>query len=361
MKKKEQEKYDPEDIESLMIHKSFTDLYPEERTFVLKHLDSELEYESMRKTLISVQSRDRSDRISPPPSMKKELMAMMEKDKKKGFVIWLNGFFPFVSEGSRVPAFAMGGLGLAVLVIAVVFLFPAQEEQRFAELEDKFKQENTKQQEQQNEEKSQAEGELNENKTFEEAQMEDLNEAKSSIEEARLNEEGNVPNAGNAKSLDMDELRTAENNDYKAEAKDQEAFADSDVNFNLTQADQSISGNAATPKVDLIEAESVDEYIADASSPVQESKEKVAKTPPASIQLEERDLNSEFHFDNQMGNAMDLRTEELSEVTIASAKINQVETSVEETGALFDSNNRLVVSAKANESLPLIDALYTAY
>ena len=63
MKKTEQEKYDPEDIESLMMHKTFSDLYPEERAFVLKHLDSELEYESMRNTLISVQSRDKSDRI----------------------------------------------------------------------------------------------------------------------------------------------------------------------------------------------------------------------------------------------------------------------------------------------------------
>jgi hypothetical protein len=45
-------KYDPEDIESLMMHKHFTELLPDEREFVLKHIDSESEYEHLRETLM---------------------------------------------------------------------------------------------------------------------------------------------------------------------------------------------------------------------------------------------------------------------------------------------------------------------
>ena len=31
--------YDPEDIESLLIHKEFEELYPAEKEFVLKHIE----------------------------------------------------------------------------------------------------------------------------------------------------------------------------------------------------------------------------------------------------------------------------------------------------------------------------------
>jgi hypothetical protein len=34
-------KYDPEDIESLLKHKTFSELYPEEREFILKHIAHE--------------------------------------------------------------------------------------------------------------------------------------------------------------------------------------------------------------------------------------------------------------------------------------------------------------------------------
>ena len=47
-------KYDPEDLESLLLNKRFNELYPEEKEFVLRHMDSAEEDASMRKTLLSI-------------------------------------------------------------------------------------------------------------------------------------------------------------------------------------------------------------------------------------------------------------------------------------------------------------------
>mgnify|MGYP001133399782 CR=1 FL=1 len=293
--------------------------------------------------------------------MKKELMALMKKDKKKGFVIWLNGFFPFVSEGSRVPAFAMGGLGFAALVIAAMFLFPTHEEQRLADLEYKFKQESNNLQERQKEDKTQTRSEQVENKKHEENQTEDLNEVKIPIEELRLNEEGNASNIKNPKSLNPEELTSKENKKHKVEASDQKAIADSDLNLDYTQSDQSISGNAIKPIVDLEEDEGAEEFIADRKSITPRSKEKAATKSLDTVLSGAHNLNSEFQFDNQMGNAMDLSTTELSEIAIVSERIQSTDTSVENSGALFNLSNELDASAKANESLTLIDVLYTAY
>ena len=85
--------YDPEDIESLMMHKSFTDLYPEEKEFVLRHMDSEKEYESMRKTLNAIVSDNSSEPLLKAPSrLKKNLMAEFDQEQKGSWIIWLNTF-----------------------------------------------------------------------------------------------------------------------------------------------------------------------------------------------------------------------------------------------------------------------------
>ena len=56
---KEELKYDPEDIESLLKHKAFAELYPEEKSFVLKHISNEDEYENLRSTLLEIQAMHR--------------------------------------------------------------------------------------------------------------------------------------------------------------------------------------------------------------------------------------------------------------------------------------------------------------
>ncbi|NNE56464.1 MAG: hypothetical protein HKN32_10615, partial [Flavobacteriales bacterium] len=89
----EKRKYDPEDIESLLLHKEYVELYPEEKKFVLEHMDSIEEYDSMRKTLLSIQQTEGPGRIEPREGMKEALLAEFASERRGGFVIWLNSLF----------------------------------------------------------------------------------------------------------------------------------------------------------------------------------------------------------------------------------------------------------------------------
>ncbi|MDG1260963.1 MAG: hypothetical protein P8O05_04320 [Flavobacteriales bacterium] len=118
--------YDPEDLESLLIHKSFGDLYPEEKLFVLKHMDSEEEYETMRQTLQAVQSSSESDsNLSMPASTKATLMDAFKEERKKGAWFTLNGFFALLLPPQKPwygkPAFQLATVGLLFFVGASFF------------------------------------------------------------------------------------------------------------------------------------------------------------------------------------------------------------------------------------------------
>jgi len=114
---KEELKYDPEDIESLLQHKTFGELYPEEKSFVLKHISNEEEYENLRTTLLEIQSMHTDQEwFDPDPQLKEELMASFAAENRGGFRIWLNSLFvvpelPFY----RRPAFQLA-FGIAILV-----------------------------------------------------------------------------------------------------------------------------------------------------------------------------------------------------------------------------------------------------
>ncbi len=123
-----QKKYDPEDIESLLQHKSFDELYPEERAFVLNHMDSPEEYASMRQTLLELQAVDwDQDSIEPRADIKKRLDEEFVKEKKAGFFIWLNTLF---AQGKSVSWYRSLGFRVAmgVLVIALVGTWMATRE-----------------------------------------------------------------------------------------------------------------------------------------------------------------------------------------------------------------------------------------
>mgnify|MGYP003380342745 CR=1 FL=1 len=53
------ERYDPEDIESLLSERSFDELLEEERAYVLRHLTDRNEYETMRGLLLHMRTSDR--------------------------------------------------------------------------------------------------------------------------------------------------------------------------------------------------------------------------------------------------------------------------------------------------------------
>lgn len=87
-------KYDPEDIESLLMHKQFNELYEEEKEFVLQHVKNEEEYNSLRSMLFTLHDQSFQDEwLEPDPSIKKNLMKEFASEKKGGFLVWLNGIF----------------------------------------------------------------------------------------------------------------------------------------------------------------------------------------------------------------------------------------------------------------------------
>ena len=87
-------KYDPEDIESLLMHKQFNELYPEEKEFVLRHVEGPEEYDSLRQTLFLMHdAADQDEWMEPDPSIRKNLMAQFVSEEKKGFFVWLNSLF----------------------------------------------------------------------------------------------------------------------------------------------------------------------------------------------------------------------------------------------------------------------------
>ena len=92
--------YDPEDLERLLKAKSFSELLPEEKAFVLQFVENDLEYDSMRETLESlIVLPSLEETISPQSATKEVLMAAFsaktaenqkeEREEKIGFWTWL--------------------------------------------------------------------------------------------------------------------------------------------------------------------------------------------------------------------------------------------------------------------------------
>jgi hypothetical protein len=122
---KKEMKYDPEDIESLLMHKEFSELYPEEREFVLRHIESPAEYASLRKTLFEVIEAGKEDQwLDPEPEIRENLLAQFAKEDRKGFAVWLNSLFaaPNVSWYRR-PAIQFAMAGVAVVLVAGVLFW----------------------------------------------------------------------------------------------------------------------------------------------------------------------------------------------------------------------------------------------
>ncbi len=121
---KEQIKYDPEDIESLLLHKEYQELYPEERDFVLKHLADQEEYNSMRAMLLTIATMDEPDEIEPQGKTLDLLMEEFVTEEKRGFKWWLNslfaGIFPSDRTWIRQPGFQLA-MALGVVVIGFIY------------------------------------------------------------------------------------------------------------------------------------------------------------------------------------------------------------------------------------------------
>ncbi len=105
----ERQKYDPEDLESLLRSKDFGDLYPEEHEFVMKHIDGEDEYRSMRE-LLQVLEEQPADAVPPHESLKKDVLAGYRSERRyPAFSLnqWLAMLWPQDVSLWRRPAFAL--------------------------------------------------------------------------------------------------------------------------------------------------------------------------------------------------------------------------------------------------------------
>ena len=118
-------KYDPEDIESLLLHKQFNELYPEEKEFVLRHLEGIEEYESMRRMLLELKNSEGTDEwLTPDPSIKKALMAEFARERKGRFSIWLNSLFAMPERPIYMQRGVQWSFGVALIAGAFFFFKP---------------------------------------------------------------------------------------------------------------------------------------------------------------------------------------------------------------------------------------------
>lgn len=119
--------YDPEDIESLMRHKSFSELYPEEREFVLRHVSGAEEYEEMRLFLAELQQgNEPTGWLDPDPSVRHRLMEEMKAYRRGRLVVWLNQFWlslrPPEVSWYRTPAFRIALTAVVAGTLLMVWL-----------------------------------------------------------------------------------------------------------------------------------------------------------------------------------------------------------------------------------------------
>ena len=119
------------------MHKEFSELYPEEREFVLRHIESPAEYASLRKTLQEVIEAGKGDKwLEPEPEIRDHLLAQFAKEDRGGFAIWLNSLFaaPQVTW-YRKPAFQLAFGAMAILIVAGILYFrrPADQVELIAE------------------------------------------------------------------------------------------------------------------------------------------------------------------------------------------------------------------------------------
>lgn len=122
------ERYDPEDIESLLSERGFDELLPDERAFVLRHMSGRDEYERMRALLHYVRpdERDRGT-IEPEDRVRTNVLAAFRAQQQPQWRIWLNGISLWLAPKETSahplwrPALAFGSLALLIMagVVAV--------------------------------------------------------------------------------------------------------------------------------------------------------------------------------------------------------------------------------------------------
>jgi len=126
-------KYQPEDIEFILLNKEYHDLDVEQKSFVEEFVKSEDEYLLMRGTMLNIaESVHPEIDIVPAYSIKDALMEEFENGDKRAAGWWSNVkgmLFPAGQSFARKPGVQMAFVACAVVLVAVLFPWGGLSEQ----------------------------------------------------------------------------------------------------------------------------------------------------------------------------------------------------------------------------------------
>ena len=125
------EQYDPEDIEQLLLERSYDELLDTERAYVLRHLSGREEYEAMRKLLDHVQSSEpEPELLDADPAVRAHVLQVFRDQRKPQWRIWLNsvGALLMPEEASAMWRPALAFAGLAAVITTGVWLFRSNDQ-----------------------------------------------------------------------------------------------------------------------------------------------------------------------------------------------------------------------------------------
>ncbi|MEO7080678.1 MAG: hypothetical protein ABIY71_04085, partial [Flavobacteriales bacterium] len=114
------ERYDPEDLEHLMLERSFDELLEEERAYALRHLESRAEYERMRALLHHVrEAKSTQAPMDADPAVRERVLQAFRAQQRPQWQIWLNSVGGFLLP-ARPSAYWRPVLALGT-VAALIF------------------------------------------------------------------------------------------------------------------------------------------------------------------------------------------------------------------------------------------------
>jgi hypothetical protein len=111
------ERYDPEDLEQLMLERGFDELLEEERAYAMRHLAGRAEYERMRALLLHV--REEAGQAPEPEAgtwVREQVLQAFRSQREPRWRIWLNAvpglLFPPGPASPWRPALALGAVAV---------------------------------------------------------------------------------------------------------------------------------------------------------------------------------------------------------------------------------------------------------
>ncbi len=114
--------YKPDDIEQLLLNKSYEELSTSEKNFADSQVDSPAEYNELRATLVSIKQLAQEEEIvEVSPRIKEDLMQLMEeKANRVPWYTW-NGIAAFLFP-TNTPLFRKPGLQFAVMGLLLLLV-----------------------------------------------------------------------------------------------------------------------------------------------------------------------------------------------------------------------------------------------